>query len=116
MLACLIFMLGTGIGAVCRFTLTNLFKQRHHGQRATLIVNLSGCLIGGLILGCSSSLLPILLILGFIGGLTTYSTFNSEIANAFWGLKFKNAILYFLISYGGGLLLCYLGYLLTNLN
>ncbi|WP_429971029.1 fluoride efflux transporter FluC [Fructilactobacillus sp. Tb1] len=110
----LIFMLGTGIGAITRFKLTNQLKKSNHGMVATFILNMSGCVIAGILFNFSPLLKLSVLLFGFIGGMTTYSTFNSEIANSFFGLKFKSAFGYLFLSYGIGLLLCCLGFYITK--
>ncbi|USS91214.1 fluoride efflux transporter FluC [Fructilactobacillus carniphilus] len=106
----LTLVLGSGIGAVGRSTITNIMKAKRLGLWATLLVNLTGCLIAGLLLGAHSASLFVSLLIGFIGGFTTYSTFNGELASFFFQHQYLRLCVYLLISYGGGLLACYLGY------
>ncbi|USS89771.1 fluoride efflux transporter FluC [Fructilactobacillus cliffordii] len=106
----LTLVLGSGIGAVGRSTITNIMKTKRRGLWATLLVNLLGCLIAGLLLGVNSSSLIASLLIGFIGGFTTYSTFNGELASFFFQQQYLRLCSYLLVSYGGGLLACYLGY------
>lgn len=72
--------LGGAVGACARFGLAGIFKS----PMATLIANGVGCLLIGLLAGwlatrveLESSLRP-LLMTGFLGALTTYSTFSLE--------------------------------------
>ncbi|USS93801.1 CrcB family protein [Fructilactobacillus ixorae] len=103
---------GSGLGALSRSTITNHLKTHRLGQFATLCVNLLGCLIGGMLLGVNPTSLFAILFLGFIGGFTTYSTFNGELAGLYFQRRYGRCLGYLLVSYGGGLLACYLGYLL----
>lgn len=81
----LIFV-GGGIGSFCRFWLAN-WTTGGLGPTfpfGTLTVNLVGCFLIGLIAGlpqASASLPPqarLLLMTGFLGGLTTFSTYEYE--------------------------------------
>ncbi|USS87626.1 CrcB family protein [Fructilactobacillus hinvesii] len=108
----LTLVLGSGLGAVGRSTITNLLKKKELGILATLLVNLGGCFIAGMLLGANSTSWLAALFLGFIGGFTTYSTFNGELASFYFQRKYLSLAGYLLISYGGGLLACYVGYLL----
>ena len=77
---------GGGLGSVVRYLVT-LGLARAFGVQfpfGTLAVNLSGCLLMGFVLElalATSSLSPaarLALTTGFLGGLTTYSSFNYE--------------------------------------
>jgi CrcB protein len=79
--------LGGGIGSMLRFLLSRLVDKYAALQAfplATFIVNVSGCLLIGLLIGFSakhallSESLKLLLITGFCGGYTTFSTFSAE--------------------------------------
>lgn len=108
-------MVGTGIGATVRFKITNIFKQYHKKLIATFVVNMLGCLITGFLFPFAISTWYTIITLGFIGGFTTYSTFNNEIANLFLKKQKNLILLYTLSSYLLGLLLCFFGYLFTKL-
>ncbi len=84
---------------------------------ATIIVNLVGCFLLGLISGGFLKLnqtQSLLMAVGLCGGFTTFSTF------AYDGIKMLKAGLhlqfasYFLISTVGGLILCFVGFALIN--
>lgn len=103
--------LGAGIGALCRFQVTNLVKRRwSRWPLATLLINLTGAFILGLIsaraatLGGGSAITT-----GFLGGLTTFSTMNVEAVGLLAERRWGAATTYLLLSYGGGLLLATLG-------
>ena len=69
---------GSGLGGVCRWLLSVWLNGQH--PLGTLVVNVIGCFLIGLL----SRLLPadphfkLLLITGFCGGFTTFSTLMNE--------------------------------------
>lgn len=78
---------GGFFGTCCRYIVNKLCESYAAGPFpvATFIVNLTGCFLFGLILGLldkNRTLSPelyALLITGFCGGLTTFSTFSNEL-------------------------------------
>ena len=85
----LILLVGVGgfVGAVMRYAVTNWVQYTLHTSTlpyGTLTVNVIGCLVIGLLGGLSESrnLLTAetraLLLIGVLGGFTTYSTFGYE--------------------------------------
>ena len=111
--------LGGLTGSVSRYAVQLLMSKYIEDQThwATVVVNLVGCLLIGVFAG---SLLKLnqaqnfLLITGFCGGFTTFSTF------AFDGIKLLKAglyvqfITYFSISTIGGMVLCIIGFLISS--
>jgi CrcB protein len=88
----LLIFVGAGLGGVFRFWISNisywfLGRQFPYG---TLIVNISGCFLMGLLFvlllerfdGIGPQLRSLLLI-GFLGGYTTFSSFSIETLNLF---------------------------------
>jgi CrcB protein len=82
----LLVFIGGGIGAATRYG-TTLLAGRWLGTGfpwGTLLVNLSGCFLIGIILGLadkSNILSPqtrLFLVTGFLGGLTTFSSYAQE--------------------------------------
>ncbi len=114
---CLIF-LGAGLGGVSRFAISNLFyallgREFPYG---TLIVNVSGCFLMGLlfflILERVSELAPYLrsfLLIGFLGGYTTFSSFSIETLNLIENGAWTSACLNILLSMGLCLLAVWIG-------
>ncbi len=111
---------GGGIGATIRYLLTyssqSLFDKSIY---ATLIINLLGCLVMGCMFGITSSRIQdfnpvwkLFITVGFLGGLTTLSTFSLE---GFQMLK-DGQVIYGLLYIVGttifSVLLTYLGYLI----
>ncbi|MDN3351542.1 fluoride efflux transporter CrcB [Actinomadura sp. DC4] len=82
MMVLLVFLGGT-IGAPARYLLDRAVQRRHESvfPWGTLVVNLTGCLILGLLTGAAQSLPKDLLVFagtGVCGAFTTFSTFSFE--------------------------------------
>ena len=76
---------GGALGAVCRWGLTAALRPLHEFPFATLSVNALGCLLAGVLLGGFgldrerlSDEPPLALMVGFLGALTTFSTFSTD--------------------------------------
>ena len=113
--------IGGGIGAVLRYIVTimcrNLFPLPIIG---TLSVNLIGCFLIGYMFGSvlnKSAVLPqtlrLFITVGFLGGLTTFSTFNLEVLELIKNGKVIIGLLYMIGSCLIGLMLTFAGYYLT---
>lgn len=76
-----------GVGAITRFAVSTWLNGRFptHIGVGTLAVNVIGCLLGGVILAFLETYRPLnetlrlALMVGFLGGLTTFSAFGCEI-------------------------------------
>lgn len=80
-------LIAGAIGTVLRYGVTVLVAARGRGGRATLLpwavltVNVAGSAFAGAVLGLGSGLddgIRLILLTGFAGGLTTFSTFSVE--------------------------------------
>jgi CrcB protein len=89
------------LGAAAGAALRALTARALPGRRATLIVNLAGSLLLGLLAGAGART-SALLGVGFCGGLTTFSTYAVEVVE---GGGWRYAVL----STGGCLAACGLG-------
>ena len=119
-----ILIVGTGgfIGTVFRF-LTNRLCA-YYGliafPVATLCVNLIGCFLFGLFAGfldkqgLANTQLSTFLIVGFCGGLTTFSTFSNELFQMTSKGEIALSILYLSISIILGVVLLFAGRLLMS--
>lgn len=103
----LLIFLGAGLGGVLRYWVSNwtyllLGRQFPYG---TLIVNISGCFLMGLLFilimerfdGIGSELRALLLI-GLLGGYTTFSSFSIETINLFESGNWLSAIMNIVLS------------------
>ncbi len=117
--------IGGGLGAVCRYGVTTAVGMLLGGMFpwGTLIVNLVGSLLMGLVLGAllplakSLQLLPeslrVLLTVGFLGGFTTFSSFSMETLTLLRGDSFFLAAVNVVGSIVLGLAAAYIGYQLA---
>lgn len=72
--------IGAGLGAVSRFGITNLGKKLWPGRPyATLVINVAGALLAGFLFKSNlTSFWQLVLVTGFCGGFTTFSTFTLD--------------------------------------
>ena len=115
----LLVALGGALGSALRY-LTALLLARHYTGSiplATLVVNLVGCFLIGLLIGLCSDMahLRLLFITGFCGGFTTFSTFTAESYSMFREGAYGLALLYIAGSVLIGLLALWLGICLSRL-
>lgn len=114
--------LGGFVGTCCRF-LTNrmylvFFKTTL--PLATFTVNVLGCLILGLIMGLMnragiiSPKVNALLVVGFCGGFTTFSTFSYETFNLGFNGEAFVSLMYVLCSVIAGLIAVWMGMQVTT--
>ncbi|HJD09459.1 MAG TPA: fluoride efflux transporter CrcB [Candidatus Ligilactobacillus faecavium] len=111
----MIWMLGLGAsaGACVRYLLTNIVKAHVKGDfpLATFILNVTGALMLGLVVGIKLSSLPYAIIgTGFLGGYTTFSTFNNELFSLVKSYNYRMAVIYALTSYIIGIGFAFLGF------
>jgi fluoride exporter len=111
--------LGGAIGSVSRFVISELFASKTNSSFpwATLLINLLGCFLIGLLLGLSQRYqfashysLRSFFIIGLCGGFTTFSSFSAETMRLFQSSQNIQAIMYILASTLIGLGLTLLGY------
>jgi CrcB protein len=117
----LLIGIGSGIGGIFRYLLSSIVYQ-YFGRTfpyGTLIVNAVGCLVMGFLFvillerfdGIGSQLRAFLLI-GFLGGFTTFSSFSIETLNLFENGQQLFAFLNIMVSVILCLSLTWLGMLL----
>ena len=122
-----LLLLGGGTGTICRYFLAD-WAQSKWGPwmpYGTFLVNMAGCLIMGILLAVLESRfgslatapapLKLLLISGFLGGLTTFSSYELESWLLLREGAWERALLYGLGSLGLGLLTLVLAFKLGRL-
>mgnify|MGYP005769377519 CR=1 FL=1 len=121
MLNILSVFLGGAIGSVLRYLISLLSKKYFLTPViGTFFVNIIGCFIIGLVFGLvlKSNVFPnfvrLFIISGFLGGLTTFSSFNLEIFELIKEGKIFLSLAYLLLSLIFGLLSTYLGFILSG--
>lgn len=112
----LILVIGGSLGTLCRYYMSEWGHARFGTAFpfGTLIVNVSGCLIMGLLLGILESRYPnvteapyqirLLLMTGFLGAMTTFSSYELEALLLFRQGAWERALLYIVGSVVLGLL------------
>ncbi len=121
MLKIVFVALGGAIGSVLRYIIsrgTTLYFG-HLTVWSTLTVNLIGSFFIGILWALFESNhntdnLRLLLIVGVLGGFTTFSAYAIESINLLRHNEFKAAISYILASNIGGILLAFIGYFLVK--
>lgn len=118
----ILVIIGGGLGSGLRFLISKYLNPVFSGfYLGTFTVNILGCLIIGLLLGVFlrqdyvSPVQSALLVTGFCGGFTTFSTFSLEQFLFLREGNFIPFILYSLLSLALGILAVGLGFWLARL-
>ena len=118
----LLVLLGGGLGSIARYLLSYFFTKNNVSNFpwATFMANSLGCLLIGLLFGyiqknnLQNETLKLLLITGFCGGFTTFSTFSLENIQFIQNQNYNLAIIYTLASISIGFLAVIIGFKLFN--
>ena len=105
--------LGGGLGAAARWGIAQIVNTPLNGfPYSTLAVNLVGCFLIGIasvFLLQNNDKLQLLLVVGFLGGFTTFSSFGLDLFKMFEQGNWKMLFSYFILSNVIGLLLVVVG-------
>ena len=109
-MSALYVFIGSGIGGVLRWLISSHLNTSH--PWGTMLVNILGCLLIGLLSRHvpADSQAKLLLVAGFCGGFTTFSTFINENLLMLQGTQLAASLLYIAASLVLGLLAAWLGY------
>ncbi len=108
--------LGASMGALARWFLSLNFNQTFaYVPLGTLLSNLIGGYLIGLVVGCInigvdiSPEMRLLIMTGFLGGLTTFSTFSAEAVTMILKGDLTWAVLHIFLHLAGSILMTILG-------
>ncbi|MAA78218.1 MAG: fluoride efflux transporter CrcB [Deltaproteobacteria bacterium] len=110
--------IGGAFGAVCRFLISSSLNKQEGFPFGTLCANAIGCFLLGL-LGTylSSKITPewkLVISTGFLGALTTFSTFSFETLQFVLRDQWKMAAVYFFVQIISGAILTLIGMTLAQ--
>lgn len=119
--ATLIAGAGSFLGGAARYLVSVAFKELSKGfPWGTLLVNLAGCLLIGLLSGLfnktsgGDNYWPIFLTAGLCSGFTTFSTLSKEALSMLQCGNYLEFASYIAISIIGGIALVAAGYIITK--
>lgn len=105
---------GGGLGSLCRFGLGQWLNRSGSYPWGTLLANGLACIILGTLVAYASKQslsteVRLLLMTGFCGGFSTFSTFSNELLQMLRQTDYVSALSYLLMSLLFGLLAIWLG-------
>jgi CrcB protein len=123
MKSALLVFIGGGIGSLLRYAVSLFFKHQLNTRLdlfGTLTVNILGSLLIGLLMGwllkseTTNQDLQLLLVVGFCGGFTTFSSFSADNLSLLKNNLYSEFLLYSLGSLLLGLLAVFVGFMIIK--
>jgi fluoride exporter len=122
MLKWILIAVGGGLGSVLRYAVQVGVSRlwNHAFPLGTLLVNLTGCILIGLLIGLFYGAATIreeyrlALTVGVLGGFTTFSTFGLESFNLLMERRLGTALFYVVVSCIAGIVAVWLGWRLGD--
>ena len=109
----LLVIVGGGTGALLRYIISLVIKNPCSGfPLSTFLINIIGCFFIGIlytIIDSQNQNLKLMLVVGLLGGFTTFSSFGMETMELFNNGHVSTAIFYVILSNICGLAAVYLG-------
>lgn len=109
--------LGGAIGALLRTVGRPLIQRHFKGTFfwGTFLVNMAACLIGGMLIRINlADPLRAALVTGFLGGLSTLSTFNVEVLGYALARKWGMSAFYLFVTYAAGIACVAVAFMATD--
>jgi len=111
----LYIFIGGGLGSMCRYIVGHYCTDQSGFPLGTFVANIIACTILGILLGYQqanniNTSMKLLLMTGFCGGFSTFSTFSSESLSLIQQGQLGLALAYIGLSIILGLIAIYLGY------
>jgi CrcB protein len=101
---------GGALGSIARYTVSLLFAHFAIGSHwATLLVNVVGSFLIGLLIPMLSNGTYLFAVVGFCGGFTTFSTFSSQALQLFQSGERMTAVAYMALSVVVSIMMVLLG-------
>jgi len=112
----LLVFLGGGIGSVLRYVLNNLISARTENfPYSILVINIIGSFAIGLCAGfIKTEQLALFLMVGILGGFTTFSAFSLDVVTMFNDGKAPAALIYVICSVVFSILAAFLGLIIAR--
>lgn len=107
----LLVALGGALGSVARYGAGILCATADGRLSSTMLVNIAGCLLIGIVTAIlthfdTAPSWRLLVVTGFLGGFTTYSTFTLDIVTMLHAGRYATAAGYVAATFSGGLAAC----------
>ena len=112
-----ILLVGTGgaLGSIARYLISCLFTYLAiTNELATLLVNILGSFIIGLLIPASQNAMYLLMAIGFCGGFTTFSTFSAQALQMMQNGQRLSSIIYIFTSVIVSIAFVFLGFYLSE--